>query len=81
MRIPLTILAFTVAAFAADEFVESPDHLEQPNVPRGVLTKMEPWKSKIFEGTTRDWWVYVPAQYRKEKPAAVMVFQIGRAHV
>jgi enterochelin esterase family protein len=38
---------------------------------------MPPWKSTIFEGTTRDWWVYVPAQYRPESPAAVMVFQDG----
>ena len=33
--------------------------------------------SKVFGGTTRDWSVYVPAQYSKDKPAAVMVFQDG----
>src|SRR5262249_55013639 len=38
---------------------------------------MPKWKSKVFEGTSRDWWIYVPAQYSDEKPACVMVFQDG----
>ena len=41
---------------------------------------MEPWKSKIFENTTRDWSIYVPAQYKKEQPAALMIFQDGRGY-
>jgi enterochelin esterase family protein len=54
-----------------------PDSREQPGVPKGTVTQMPPWESKIFSGTRRDWWVYVPAQYRPESPAAVMVFQDG----
>ena len=54
-----------------------PDSREQPSVPKGVLKQMPTWASQIFAGTTRDWWVYVPAQYRPETPAAVMVFQDG----
>jgi enterochelin esterase-like enzyme len=54
-----------------------PDSLEHPGVPKGTVKQMPPWESKIFEGTKRDWWVYVPAQYRPENPAAVMVFQDG----
>jgi enterochelin esterase family protein len=38
---------------------------------------MAPWESQIFAGTKRDWWVYVPAQYKADAPAAVMVFQDG----
>jgi enterochelin esterase family protein len=38
---------------------------------------MPSWESTIFAGTKRDWWVYVPAQYSPESPAAVMVFQDG----
>ncbi|MCB1212406.1 MAG: SMP-30/gluconolactonase/LRE family protein, partial [Verrucomicrobiales bacterium] len=38
---------------------------------------MTPWESKIFAGTIRDWAIYVPAQYDKDKPAALMVFQDG----
>jgi enterochelin esterase-like enzyme len=54
-----------------------PDSREQPGVPRGVLKQMPAWQSHIFSGTRRDWWVYVPAQYTAETPAAVMVFQDG----
>ena len=55
-----------------------PDSQEQPGVPKGKLTQMPKWSSNIFEGTTRDWWVYVPAQYKPQTPACVMVFQDGQ---
>jgi enterochelin esterase family protein len=51
----------------------------RPDVPKGTLRQMPQWRSSIFPGTTRDWWVYVPAQYRPGTPAAVMVFQDGNA--
>ncbi len=54
-----------------------PDSEERPGVAKGAVKQMPPWASKIFEGTTRDWWVYVPAQYKAETPASVMVFQDG----
>jgi enterochelin esterase-like enzyme len=54
-----------------------PDSRERADVPKGTVKQMPPWESKIFAGTKRDWWVYVPAQYRPENPAAVMVFQDG----
>jgi enterochelin esterase-like enzyme len=54
-----------------------PDARERAGVPKGVVKQMPPWSSKIFPGTTRDWWVYVPAQYNAANPAAVLVFQDG----
>lgn len=54
-----------------------PDARERAGVPKGVVKPMPPWSSRIFAGTTRDWWVYVPAQYNAANPAAVMVFQDG----
>jgi enterochelin esterase family protein len=54
------------------------DSRKKPGVPEGKLIQMPKWQSKIFEGTTRDWWVYVPAQYRADNPACVMVFQDGQ---
>ncbi len=54
-----------------------PDAIAQDDVPKGTVEKMEPWESKIFPGTTRDWAVYVPAQYKSEEPAALMIFQDG----
>jgi enterochelin esterase family protein len=53
-----------------------PDSQRQEGVPKGTVTKWS-WKSNIFAKTERDCWTYVPAQYDKDKPAAVMVFQDG----
>jgi len=55
-----------------------PDMVPNPNAPKGTVTQQPKWKSQVFAGTERDWWVYVPAQYRREEPAAVMVFQDGQ---
>jgi enterochelin esterase family protein len=57
-----------------------PDSREQSGVPKGTVKQMPKWESQIFGGTTRDWWVYVPAQYNAAAPAAVMVFQDGAGY-
>jgi enterochelin esterase family protein len=58
-----------------------PDSFRQDDVPRGKVTT-HVWKdSKVFPGTIRRYYVYVPAQYDAEKPAALMVFQDGHAYV
>jgi enterochelin esterase family protein len=54
-----------------------PDSREQSSVPKGKLIQQPRWESRVFPETTRDWWIYVPAQYRPEEPACVMVFQDG----
>lgn len=59
------------------QYEHGPDSNEQPGVPKGKLIDMGIWKSKVFEGTERPWWIYVPAQYDEKKPACVMVFQDG----
>ncbi len=73
----LASLALAPTLFAADSFKAAPEHEINAAVPHGTLTKMPPWQSKIFDGTERDWWVYVPAQYKPDGSAAVMVFQDG----
>jgi enterochelin esterase-like enzyme len=51
-------------------------------VPKGAVTKHRWENSKAFPGTVRDYWVYVPAQYRPDgPPACVMVFQDGGGYV
>jgi enterochelin esterase family protein len=60
-----------------DVYADHPDNAPRSDVPKGKLTQQPPWKSKVFDGTTRDWWVYVPAQYKPGHPACVMVFQDG----
>jgi len=54
-----------------------PDAVPREDVPHGTVEKMPPWESTIFAGTVRDWSIYVPAQYRDDQPAALMIFQDG----
>jgi sugar lactone lactonase YvrE len=46
-------------------------------IPKGELTKHTFNTSKIFPGTTREFWVYVPKQYDPAKPACLHVNQDG----
>jgi sugar lactone lactonase YvrE/enterochelin esterase-like enzyme len=49
----------------------------QPGVPTGDVIKGEFDQSKVYPGTWREYWVYVPKQLDRSKPAPVMVFQDG----
>lgn len=76
----LLLLVLLPAARAADSYTLGPDSQEQPGVPQGKVTE-HTWTSKIFPGTVRKYWVYVPAQYDGKTPACVMVFQDGQWYV
>jgi enterochelin esterase-like enzyme len=72
------LLALVVSAQqTTDNYPLGPDSKPQPAVPKGELIKLTFDKSKIFPGTTRDYWIYVPAQYKPDKPACVFVCQDG----
>jgi gluconolactonase len=71
LPLPLLLLCVT-PTFAAD----SPTAPAKA-VPQGKVTKYTFDQSKVFPGTVRDYWVYVPAQYDGSKPACVWVNQDG----
>jgi enterochelin esterase family protein len=81
----LSALVFAVASVYAapqdDQYVLGPDSQVKPGVPQGKVGTRQWTESKIYPGTTRDWAIYVPAQYDKAKPANVMVFQDGMGMV
>ena len=56
------------------------DSKRQDAAPRGKVSK-HIHESKIFEGTKREYHVYVPAQYKADTPACVMIFQDGHAYL
>src|SRR5581483_3340301 len=72
----VAIAALALPARAADDYPLGPDSQRQPGVPQGTVTRYA-WTSRIFPGTERSYWVYVPKQYDPTKPACVMVFQDG----
>ena len=80
----LTVLFFICSVHLGlsqeESYALSEDSKPQPNVPKGTVTK-HVFKSDLFEGTIREYYVYVPQQYRKDQPAALMIFQDGHAYV
>ena len=90
MILRIALFCFTIVAIPPvagfsqtkkkDPFPFTADSKRQAGVPKGKVTK-HVWKSSVFKGTTRDYWLYVPAQYDGKTPAAVMVFQDGHAYV
>jgi enterochelin esterase family protein len=71
----------TAASRAADDYQLGPDSRPQPDVPPGRVQHFAFTNSTVFPGTTRDCWVYLPAQFDSDTPAALMVFQDGHAYV
>jgi gluconolactonase len=71
-------LSLSVAAQQpADDYKPGVDSKPQEGVPKGEVLKFTFDKSKIFPGTFREYWVYVPRQYSPDKPACVYVNQDG----
>ncbi|HVS54054.1 MAG TPA: alpha/beta hydrolase-fold protein [Opitutaceae bacterium] len=65
------------APAGADDYVLGPDSLVHAGVPQGTWEKYLWDKSAIFPNTTREIWIYVPAQYDPKVPACLMVLQDG----
>ena len=79
----VTLLAATLTAqppakpSASQGPPRGPDSEVQPGVPTGEVIKGEFSGSAVYPGTWREYWVYVPKQLDRAKPAPVMVFQDG----
>lgn len=72
------LFCFCLTSFS-EEFKHGADSKRQDGIPQGKVTEHE-HKSSVFEGTKRKYRVYVPSQYDKAKPAAIMVFQDGHTY-
>lgn len=77
LLIGFIVFVLTSTLQATDDYVPGPDSEPHDGVPKGEVTKYTFDHSKIFPGTVRDYWVYVPKQYDPAKPACLMVFQDG----
>ena len=80
----LTALLLAANVFAAstdDVYLLGPDSLPHEGVPKGKVIGPLTLPSNVFTNTTRHYWIYVPAQYDRTKPACLMIFQDGQAFV
>jgi enterochelin esterase-like enzyme len=89
-KVILLIFGCAVSAFASlhvsaaptdDLYQLGPDSLPHDGVPKGKVIGPLTLASEVFTNTTRHYWIYVPAQYDRTKPACVMIFQDGHAFV
>ncbi|HTN77648.1 MAG TPA: alpha/beta hydrolase-fold protein [Pirellulaceae bacterium] len=77
----VAICLLATSLFAAEDYKLGPDSQRQEGVPVGEVTPHKFESSKVYPGTVRDYWIYVPKQYDANKPAAVMIFQDGGSYV
>jgi enterochelin esterase-like enzyme len=76
----LLLLGSHAYAQGTDAFYKlGPDSLEQEGVPHGKIVGPLTVECKVYPGTAHTYWVYVPAQYDKAKPASLMIFNDGQA--
>jgi enterochelin esterase family protein len=76
------LLAISVCAAPTDNlYLLGPDSQYHEGVPMGKIIGPLTLTSQVFTNTTRNYWIYVPAQYDGKTPADLMVFQDGHAFV
>ena len=67
--------AYSISAIEPRQ--QTPAVQSATDVPAGEVIKAEFTGSKVYPGTWREYWVYIPKQLDRSKPAPVMVFQDG----
>ena len=72
-------LALFAALASAQNYPLGPDSQQHAGIPTGKVEKFH-WISRVFHGSVRDGWIYVPAQYDPKQPACVMIFQDGGSY-
>ena len=76
------VLAQTPQSQTADrkpgDYPLTADSLVQPGVPQGKLIGPLEFHSKIFAGTVRRYWIYVPVGYDAKSPPDLLVYQDGQ---
>lgn len=78
LLLPLLCYLFPALLFAqmpGESYKVDPASVEHSGVPKGEVIKLTFENSKIFPGTWREYWIYIPKQYDPAKPACVYVSQ------
>lgn len=73
----LTILCLAPCWSQQEDYPTHPDSVAREDVPTGQIEGPFEHVSKIFPGTTRNYWLYIPEQYDASKPACLFVLQDG----
>jgi len=74
----LCTLSFAVLPlWAGEDYKFGPDSEEQPDVPKGTVKDFKWTESKIYPGTVRNVWIYLPPNFNAETEYRLMIFQDG----
>jgi gluconolactonase len=73
----LTLLLSSLLGFLPGRILRADDAKSTSAPPKGEVAKYSFDRSKIFPGTVRDYWIYVPKSYDPAKPACLYVNQDG----
>lgn len=73
--------AFAHSCSGDEPYALGPDSLPQHGVPRGVVSAHHWASDRIYPGTKRDYWLYVPQQYDGAQAACLMIFQDGAGYL
>lgn len=77
----LLFISFAANTVLSEDYKLGADSKKQENVPQGKVTQLTWQDSKVYPGTVRSYWIYVPAQYKAETPACIMIFNDGGGYV
>ena len=73
---PLLALALPTLLFAQGS-TQAPNTSAATVAAKGEVLEFTLSESKVFPGTTRQFWIYIPAAYNPEHPACLYVHQDG----
>ena len=75
------LVPLTATNAQQEDYPKPPESEIKPGVPHGKIEGPFEFRSTIFAGTVREYWVYVPAQYDPAKPPCLLIVQdgLGRA--
>jgi len=79
LRLAAVALSLLGSALAADTYPPAPESLPDKSIPSGEILKRTFAASRIYPGTERLYWIYIPAEYRADQLACLYVGQDGIA--
>ncbi|MEJ7780560.1 MAG: alpha/beta hydrolase-fold protein [Daejeonella sp.] len=76
LLLPLAFMQVLVfAQVPGEKYPDDSASVYHAGVPKGEVLKFRLEGSKIYPGTWRDYWIYIPAQYHPDQPACVYINQ------
>ena len=75
--IAIALISINSAVLQPEESPQAQQTVAPSAAPSGDVMKAEFTESRIYPGTWREYWIYLPKSLDRSKPAPVMVFQDG----